>query len=62
MQRHKWWHFIYGKETKSEVVHETKSSRTSNYWEECKRCGEQVGEKQGVTTFSLLISTDWIRD
>ena len=50
---HKWWHFIYGKETLSEVVYEKGNTRTSNYWDICKKCKQQIGEKQGYTTFSL---------
>ena len=48
---HKWWHFIYGKETLSEVVYEKGNTCTSNYWDVCKKCKQQIGEKQGCTTF-----------
>ena len=47
---HSWWHFIYGKETKSEVVYKGKKIKTSNYWDVCRKCGEQIGIKLGVTT------------
>lgn len=54
-EEHKWWHFIYGKETKWETVFKGKNSETNNYWDICKKCGEQVGEKQGCTTFHFEV-------
>lgn len=50
---HKWWHFIYGKEIKSETVFKGKNSETRNCWEECKECGKQLGEKWGSTSFTI---------
>ncbi len=53
--KHKRWHFFYGKKTEWEVVYQTKNYRTSNYWDICKKCGQQIGEKQSVTTLSCEI-------
>jgi hypothetical protein len=53
--KHKWWHFIYGTEILSEIVSKSKNVQTSNYWEVCKKCKKQIGEKQGATTFSITL-------
>lgn len=52
---HKWWHFIYGKEIESEVVFKTKKTETQNSWDKCKKCGQQIGEKWGSTTFGPMV-------
>ncbi len=52
-KKHKWWHFIFGKTQFSETVYKEKNFSTMNYWNICNKCGEQVGEKQGVSTFSF---------
>lgn len=54
-KKHKWWHFIFGTITQTEIVYQDEQIRTNNYWEECKKCGEQVGEKQGITTLSFEV-------
>ena len=51
--KHKWWHFIYGKDTDSELVSDYGNVRTTNYWDVCKKCGVQIGKKQGCTTVSF---------
>ena len=51
--KHKWWHFIYGKETKSEELWEGKNGHSSIFWDVCKKCGQLIGEKEGFTTFKI---------
>lgn len=53
MKEHKWWHFIYGTEAESEVVHEDNRVRTSNFWYVCKKCKKQLTEKEGCTTLTF---------
>jgi hypothetical protein len=55
--KHKWWHFVYGKEYKSEVVYEDKNLRTSNVWAICKKCKEQIEKTGGCTTFTFNLKT-----
>jgi hypothetical protein len=55
-RNHRWWHFIYGTETKKEKVYKSDNFSTTNYWDVCKKCGEQVSEKQGISTFSMEIT------
>lgn len=50
INKHKWWHFIYGKKLASEVVFKSEKIRTDNFWEECKKCGVMIGKKTGGTT------------
>jgi hypothetical protein len=49
MKKHKWFHFIYGKQWKEEVIFKSEIVETKNCWYECKRCKEQVGKKEGYT-------------
>jgi len=51
--KHRWWHFIYGKDTERELVRKGRDSETYNCWYVCKKCKQQIGEKQGYTTFSF---------
>ena len=52
-EKHKWYHFVWGKENRSETIIDNGKIHTANYWEVCKKCGEQIGEKIGATTFSF---------
>jgi hypothetical protein len=54
-KKHKWYHFIYGKKFVIELVSKVGNVETDNIWYECKKCGKQLTEKQGCTTFSLNI-------
>ena len=56
MKKHKWWHFVYGKKSAWETVFKDSNIETNNHWDECKKCGEQLTEKQGCTTFSIGIT------
>lgn len=54
--KHKFWHFIYGRHTEHEIVCESKNVITSDYYEVCNKCGEQVGEKKRCSTFSMNLT------
>lgn len=52
-KKHKWWHFIYGTKTKSELVAEHGNIKINNFWDVCVKCGKQVSDKYGMTTISF---------
>jgi len=56
MKKHKWYHFIYGKRFVSENINKSDCTKTDNCWYECKKCGKQLTEKEGYTTFTFNIS------
>ena len=60
--KHKWWHFIYGTDIAQEIISKGTHFQTSNFCTECKKCGEQVGEKYGGTTFGLNLKINLEED
>ena len=55
-EKHKWWHFVYKRVFKSELVSRLENCETDNCWYECGKCGKQLTEKQGYTTFSISLN------
>lgn len=53
MSKHHWWHSIWGKEAKTEEVFKDGNTSVSNCWYVCKKCGEQIGDKVGISHLSF---------